>query len=139
MLEGADAAGGSGSRRGDRKVPLRKNFDTHLRLWFHGGTRAFPLLMRLPLSVSLHIPFMELVSAGGSADRLADRSPDRQGDGSMDRLIDERMGIDRWMEIKRKMYGRAAAERNGPDPSPIATVPDAGRRPRPATRNAWWM
>jgi hypothetical protein len=25
----------------DRKVPLRENFDTHLRLWLHGGMRVF--------------------------------------------------------------------------------------------------
>ncbi len=34
--------------REDRKVPLRKNFDTHLRLGFHGGMRAFLSRMRVP-------------------------------------------------------------------------------------------
>jgi hypothetical protein len=26
--------------REERKVPLRENFDTHLHLWFHGGTQV---------------------------------------------------------------------------------------------------
>jgi hypothetical protein len=47
--------------RESRKVPLRKNFDTHLRLWFHGDTRAFPLRMRLRPQRFLHIPSRTLI------------------------------------------------------------------------------
>ena len=43
------------SRRGRTEGAHRKNFDTHLRRRFHGGTRAFFLLIRLP-SASLRDP-----------------------------------------------------------------------------------
>ena len=43
VLGGPDAAGGRRSRRGRTERCLSETFDPHLRPWFHGATRAFPL------------------------------------------------------------------------------------------------
>jgi len=59
--------------RDDRKVPLRKNFDTHLRRGFHGATRGFVARMRTSSESSPHIVQDAGISISG---RSPFRSPD---------------------------------------------------------------
>jgi hypothetical protein len=61
-------SGGGGRTRtrgeGGPKVPLQKNFDTHLRPWFHGEPQAFPLAYERVLAPNPRAKACPATSAG---------------------------------------------------------------------------